>query len=241
MKKGLAVSMLALIILATALGLGLGKFAYDYTKALDKKKTIEVCHVSITFISQTRRFLEGKKISTADLAKVDCPVIEVTLPEKPEEAIAVLVQELTDCWYKTGKMNNRLGYAYGFFIDGELTHCTVCGEFTMKNTISASALQEHFTKRINSAIRTGDGKGTTRKKYLKTSAQNCEDGSCYFAPLTDKPVKYTALAQGTTYYIIASSNGKEVDRLGKTTNHLYITPAKGISTQPCNQLHYQSI
>jgi len=262
MKRGIAISTLALLLITLVVGAGLGNFVYKLSKNISEKSLIERCRTSMFFISQSRQRLGKLEAGAPELPQPDCPFANKTFSGKQQDVVAGIAEEMRLCWDKTLGIRNNLGFSYYpwfFGGDREQDICLVCAEFTLDQDLDVKQIQQFFeTKKIVK----GEGVGKLFMDYLQTNWKRDSAGKAsetsgktvardlFFAfssqntrahPNNDERItKFAVLEKGKTYYVLDynSGKGKGVSDEYKYT-HVFVTPAEGIQNMHCDMFHYQ--
>lgn len=255
MKKGIAESALALLILAVVTAVVLGMFVYNYREAQDCREKVELCHLSMELLSL---FKEKGGSASGVLPfepKIDCPMC---VPGSSNDIKGIseeqTMQEIADhlrwCWYKTLGKENKIGRNQALIFLFEKKICTVCSQFKTDKEISSKRFLEYIkrTKIVNSP-----GKGKTYETYLESLWGTKKILDYYFllenpalagfipenARLKEELSKKRSeppIFKNTKYQVIHYNWAFSV-----TTpfNQLFLIPNDEIEGLPCDIYHYQ--
>ncbi len=262
MKRAIAISTLALLLITLVVGISLGILVYKFAKQINEKALLERCRTSMFVITQTRQRLGKVEAAAPELPQPDCLLANKTFAGKQQEVIAGIAKELQQCWYKTLGIRNNLGFSYHpWFLGGDREQdvCLVCAEFTLDQDIPVAHIKEYLTTKH---ITQGEGVSKSFMEYVQTNWKRTDTGQAsetagktlpedlFFAfssqntrahPNNEERItRLSVLEKGKTYYVMDynSGKGKGVSDEYKYT-HLFITPAEGIQNLHCDLFHYQ--
>ncbi len=248
LKKGMAESTLAVLII-TLISIGfIGLFVYNYTERQSCTSKVELCRSSSFLISQAKKATAGF-LSPERIIKLDCPIC---VPGSSEEiksldkktVLREIAEHLRYCWYKTNGRNNRVGEA----LLGGTSVCLVCSEFKLSQDISRQDLLDFLKK---AKIGAGVDKSKTYAQYLGSNSfvrlneffsdyYNNKDWEKFFkkttmyVPLSDE----TQFIKNKNYQVIAFNRFFTSDR---NVNNIFVIDVDALRHPylECGVYHYQ--